>query len=59
MVSVILINSRKPSELIRGLESIFEQLGKPKQLYSDEESSYGQTNLLDLLMDIILTLFRH
>ena len=38
MVSVIPINKRKPTELIRGLKLIFEQLGKPKQLYSDEES---------------------
>ena len=36
MVSVIPINNRKPSEIIRGLKLIFEQLGKPKQLYSDE-----------------------
>ena len=39
MVSVILISNRKPSEIIRGLKLIFEQLGKPKQFYSDEESS--------------------
>ena len=51
MVSVIPINNRKPSEIIGGLKLIFEQLGKPKQLYSDEESSlrskgffYGQKN---------------
>ena len=36
MVSVIPIINRKPSEIIRGLKLIFEQLGKPKQLYSDE-----------------------
>ena len=39
MVSVIPINKRKPSEIVRGLKLIFEQLGTPKQLYSDEESS--------------------
>ena len=39
MVSVIPINNRKPSDIIRGLKLIFEQLGKPKHLYSDEESS--------------------
>ena len=38
MVSVILIRNRSPSEIIRGLNLIFEELGKPKQLYSDEES---------------------
>ena len=39
MVSVIPIRNRSPSEIIRGLKIIFEKLGKPKQLYSDEESS--------------------
>ena len=39
MVSVIPIKNRSPSEIIRGLKLIFEQLGKPKQLYSDEESN--------------------
>ena len=39
MVSVILIKNRSPSETIRGLKLIIEELGKPKQLYSDEESS--------------------
>ena len=39
MVSVITINNRTPPEIIRGLKLIFEQLGKPNQLYSDEESS--------------------
>ena len=39
MVSVIPMKNRSPSEIIRGLKLIFEELGKPKQLYSDEESS--------------------
>ena len=39
MVSVIPISSRTPSEVIIGLKLIFEQLGKPNQLYCDEESS--------------------
>ena len=30
---------------IRGLKLIFEQLGKPKQLYSDEESSLRSQEL--------------
>ena len=36
MVSVIPIKHRSPSEIIRGLKLIIEELGKPKQLYSDE-----------------------
>ena len=43
MVSVTLIKNRSPSEIIRGLKLIFEELGKPKQLYSDEESSLRNT----------------
>ena len=39
MVSIIPIKTRSPSETIRGLKLIIEELGKPKQLYSDEESS--------------------
>ena len=45
MVSVIPISNRKPSEIIRGLTLIFEQLGKPKQLYSDEEPSLRSKGL--------------
>ena len=39
MVSIIPIENRSPSEIIRGLKLIIEELGKPTQLYSDEESS--------------------
>ena len=43
MVSVTPIKNRSPSEIIRGLKLIFGELGKPKQLYSDEESSLRGT----------------
>ena len=43
MVSAIPIKNRSPSEIIRGLKLIIEELGKPKQLYSDEESSLRST----------------
>ena len=36
MVSAIPIKNRSPTERMRGLKLIFEELGKPKQLYSDE-----------------------
>ena len=39
MVSFIPIKNRSPSYLTGGLKLIFEQLGTPKQLYGDEESS--------------------
>ena len=53
MVSVIPINNRKPSEIIRGSKLIVEQIGKPKQLYSDEESSLRSKYCLDVLMTLI------
>ena len=37
---VVPINNRTPAELITGLILIFDQIGTPKQLYSDEESSF-------------------
>ena len=43
MVSVIPIKNRSPTEVIRGLKLIIEELGKPKQLYNDEESSLRST----------------
>ena len=39
MVSVIPIKNRSPSAIIRGLNLIIGELGKPKQVYGDEESS--------------------
>ena len=59
MVSVIPIKNRSPSEIIRGLKLIIEELGKPKQLYSDEESSLRSTEFFRLLMKTILKRFRH
>ena len=49
MVSVIPIKNRSPTELIIGLKLIFEELGKPKQLYSDEESSLRSTEFFRFL----------
>ena len=34
------IKNRQPTELISALKSIFQSMGEPKQLYSDEESSF-------------------
>ena len=59
MVSVIPINNRQPSEIIRGLKLIVEQLGKPKQLYSDGESNLRSTYLFRFVNEQILKIFRH
>ena len=40
IAEVIPIENRQPIELIPALKLIFRSMGKPKQLYSDEESSF-------------------
>ena len=40
VADIIPIKNRQPTELISALKSIFQSTGKPKQLYSDEESSF-------------------
>ena len=40
IAEVIPIKNRQPTEIIFALISIFQSMGKPKQLYSDEESSF-------------------
>ena len=37
---VVPIENRQPIELIFALKLIFQSMGKPKQFYSDEESSF-------------------
>ena len=58
-VSVIPISNRKPTEILIGLKLIFEQLGKPKQLYSDGQSSLRSQEFFRFVKEIILKLFRH
>ena len=40
IAEVIPIGNRQPTELTFALKLIFRSMGKPKQLYSDEESSF-------------------
>ena len=40
IAEVIPIENRQPIELISALKLIFQSMGTPKQLYSDEESSF-------------------
>ena len=39
IAEVVPIKHRTPEAMIDGLKKIFTSMGKPKQLYSDEESS--------------------
>lgn len=43
VANVIPIQNRQPAELIRGLKLIFESMGTPKQIYSDEEGGFRAT----------------
>ena len=45
------IKNRTPAEIIIGLKGIFESMGKPKQLYSDEESSMRSSKMNRFLND--------
>ena len=40
VAEVIPIENRQPIELISALKLIFQSMGEPRQLYSDEESSF-------------------
>ena len=51
MVSVIPIKNRSTTQIIRGLQLIVEELGKPTQLYSDEESSLRSAGFFRFVND--------
>ena len=40
---IVAIKNKQPDEIIRGLKEIINKMGKPKQLYSDEEGSFNST----------------
>ena len=40
VAEVIPIKNRQPAELLSALNLIFKSMGKPKQLYSDEEGGF-------------------
>merc|ERR1711906_92207 len=43
------IKNRQPAELIRSLKLIFQSIGKPKQLYSDEEGGFRSSEFIRFL----------
>ena len=46
MASVIPIENKQTEEIIRALKRVIETLGKPKQLYSDEEGAFNSTKYI-------------
>ena len=49
IAEVIPIKNRTPESIIAGLKKIIGSMGKPKQLYSDEESSVKSAKIVEFL----------
>jgi ribosomal protein L21E len=49
IAEVIPIKNRTPESIIAGLKKIIAEMGKPKQLYSDEESSMRSLKMIKFL----------
>ena len=49
VADVIPITNRQPAELIRSLKLIFQSMGKPKQLYSDEEGGFRAKEFIQFI----------
>ena len=49
IAEVIPIKNRTPESIIAGLKKIIAEMGKPKQLYSDEESSVKSAKMVEFL----------
>ena len=46
MVSVIPIENIQPDEIIRALKKVIDNLGKPKQIYSDEGGAFNSNKYI-------------
>ena len=51
VLSVAPIKNKTPEEMIKGLKIIITSMGKPKQLYSDEESSMRSAKMIRFLKE--------
>ena len=49
IAEVVAIKNRTPESMIEGIKKIIESMGKPKQLYSDEESSMRSAKMIKFL----------
>ena len=49
IAEVVAIKNRTPESMIEGLKKIIDSMGKPKQLYSDEESSLRSAKMVEFL----------
>ena len=58
IAEVIPIENRQPTELIPALKLIFRSMGKPKQLYPDEESSFRAKVFFRFILKMVLSIFK-
>ena len=49
IAEVVAIKNRTPESMIEGIKKIITSMGKPKQLYSDEESSMRSLTMIKFL----------
>ena len=49
MASVIPIENKQPDEIIRALKKVIENIGKPKQIYSDEEGAFNSNKYIKFI----------
>ena len=49
IAGVVVIKNRTPESMIEGIREIIASMGKPKQLYSDEESSMRSLKMVQFL----------
>ena len=49
IAEVVAIKNRTPESMIEGIKKIITSMGKPKQLYSDEESSVKFVKMVEFL----------
>ena len=58
IAQVIPIKNRTPESMIEGIKKIITSMGKPKQLYSDEESSMRSLKMVKFLKQNEITSFQ-
>ena len=59
VVSVIPIQNTQVNEIIRGLEEVFATMGKPQQIYSNEEGAMNSDTVLSFIKNLDFNTYEH
>ena len=51
MADIVPIQNKQPDEIIRAVKEIFNKIGIPKQIYSDEEGSFNSPKYIVFIND--------